>query len=80
MYNVWITEMSEFTESFLIILRTFFRKCKDIVITPFVLKYFRLRPDVIKITMTMDVSKSETNKNGSTQQECAGCGKTITER
>ncbi|KAL6437867.1 hypothetical protein ACFW04_004296 [Cataglyphis niger] len=30
--------------------------------------------------MTMDVSKSETNKNGSTQQECAGCGKTITER
>lgn len=35
---------------------------------------------VAKITMTMDVSKSETNKNGSTQQECAGCGKTITER
>jgi len=35
---------------------------------------------VAEITMTMDVSKSETNKNGSTQQECAGCGKTITER
>ncbi|CAD6240102.1 GSCOCG00002503001-RA-CDS [Cotesia congregata] len=31
--------------------------------------------------MTMDVSKSETNKNGSAQQEiCAGCHKTITER
>ncbi|XP_076675986.1 LIM domain only protein 3 isoform X2 [Andrena cerasifolii] len=30
--------------------------------------------------MTMDVSKSETNKNGTTQHECAGCGKTITER
>ncbi|XP_044014226.1 LIM domain only protein 3-like [Aphidius gifuensis] len=30
--------------------------------------------------MTMDVSKSETNKNGTAQQECAGCGKTITER
>ncbi|XP_076642091.1 LIM domain only protein 3 isoform X1 [Halictus rubicundus] len=31
-------------------------------------------------TMTMDVSKSETNKNGATPQECAGCGKTIAER
>ncbi|XP_012278273.1 LIM domain only protein 3 [Orussus abietinus] len=30
--------------------------------------------------MTMDVSKSESSKHGSTQQECAGCGKTITER
>ncbi|XP_014216898.1 rhombotin-1-like isoform X2 [Copidosoma floridanum] len=30
--------------------------------------------------MTMDVSKSETNKNGSTQQECHGCNKTIKER
>ncbi|XP_029041620.1 LIM domain only protein 3 isoform X2 [Osmia lignaria lignaria] len=30
--------------------------------------------------MTMDVSKSEPSKNGTTQQECAGCGKTITER
>lgn len=33
-----------------------------------------------EITMTMDVSKSETSKNGTTQHECAGCGKTITER
>lgn len=30
--------------------------------------------------MTMDVSKSEPNKSGSTPQECAGCGKAITER
>ncbi|XP_015593585.1 LIM/homeobox protein Lhx9 isoform X2 [Cephus cinctus] len=30
--------------------------------------------------MTMDVSKSETSNNGSSQQECAGCGKAITER
>ncbi|XP_017790512.1 PREDICTED: LIM domain only protein 3-like [Habropoda laboriosa] len=30
--------------------------------------------------MTMDVSKSEPNKNGAVQQECAGCGKVITER
>ncbi|XP_012264397.2 LIM domain only protein 3-like [Athalia rosae] len=30
--------------------------------------------------MTMDVSKTEPNKNGTTQQECAGCGKSITER
>ncbi|XP_029666849.1 LIM domain only protein 3-like [Formica exsecta] len=30
--------------------------------------------------MTMDGSKSESGKNGATQQECAGCGKTITER
>ncbi|XP_011494370.1 PREDICTED: LIM domain only protein 3-like [Ceratosolen solmsi marchali] len=30
--------------------------------------------------MTMDVSKSETSKNGSTQQECHGCRKTIKER
>ncbi|XP_076176027.1 uncharacterized protein LOC143151099 isoform X2 [Ptiloglossa arizonensis] len=30
--------------------------------------------------MTMDVSKSEPSKNGAAQQECAGCGKTITER
>lgn len=36
--------------------------------------------EIAQITMTMDVSKSETNKNGSTQHECAGCGKTITER
>ncbi|KAF7383400.1 hypothetical protein HZH66_012750 [Vespula vulgaris] len=31
--------------------------------------------------MMMDVSKNEpSSKNGATQQECAGCGKTITER
>lgn len=30
--------------------------------------------------MTMDGSKSEPGKNGATQQECAGCGKAITER
>lgn len=30
--------------------------------------------------MTMDGSKSESGKNGATQQECAGCGKAITER
>ncbi|KAH0535669.1 Protein with similarity to mammalian ELMO [Cotesia glomerata] len=30
--------------------------------------------------MTMDVSKSESNKIGSTSQDCAGCGKAITER
>ncbi|KAJ8679301.1 hypothetical protein QAD02_015088 [Eretmocerus hayati] len=30
--------------------------------------------------MTMDVSKSETSKNGTTQQECHGCRKTIKER
>ncbi|XP_003702327.1 LIM domain only protein 3 [Megachile rotundata] len=30
--------------------------------------------------MTMDVSKSEPSKNGTVQQECAGCGKVITER
>ncbi|XP_063986804.1 LIM/homeobox protein Lhx9-like isoform X1 [Diachasmimorpha longicaudata] len=35
---------------------------------------------IVPITMTMDVSKSETSKNGSAQQECAGCGKIITER
>ncbi|CAB0032141.1 unnamed protein product, partial [Trichogramma brassicae] len=33
-----------------------------------------------QITMTMDVSKSETGKNGTTQQECHGCRKTIKER
>lgn len=30
--------------------------------------------------MTMDGIKTETNRNGATQQECAGCGKAITER
>ncbi|XP_076236965.1 uncharacterized protein LOC143180849 isoform X2 [Calliopsis andreniformis] len=33
-----------------------------------------------EITMTMDVNKSDANKNGTTQHECAGCGKPITER
>ncbi|XP_046748380.1 LIM domain only protein 3-like isoform X2 [Diprion similis] len=30
--------------------------------------------------MTMDVSKTEPTKNGTSQKECAGCGKSITER
>ncbi|XP_044586635.1 LIM domain only protein 3-like isoform X3 [Cotesia glomerata] len=35
---------------------------------------------VDRYEMTMDVSKSESNKIGSTSQDCAGCGKAITER
>ncbi|CAD6240114.1 GSCOCG00002510001-RA-CDS [Cotesia congregata] len=34
---------------------------------------------VNRYEMTMDVSKSESNKIGSTSQDCAGCGKAITE-
>uniref|UniRef100_A0ABD2XR22 LIM zinc-binding domain-containing protein n=1 Tax=Trichogramma kaykai TaxID=54128 RepID=A0ABD2XR22_9HYME len=30
--------------------------------------------------MTMDINKTEPNRNGSSQQECAGCRKPITER
>ncbi|KAL2731550.1 LIM domain only protein 3-like isoform X3 [Vespula maculifrons] len=47
----------------------------------FIFSRLDLRGRIGDKKMMMDVSKNEpSSKNGATQQECAGCGKTITER